>query len=132
MLQCTMQALELVLYNRSDTKLLSKFSSVSQELKQAAAEVVKSDFSTLLVAALIKKSWQHSATAPLTWLCKTAGPAVVGSPDVTCAMLAEVGNIDPQVASILARHGECILVYRTSTAMLRWHGIAQAQLHLTQ
>jgi hypothetical protein len=99
------QALKLVLYNRSDTKLLSKFSSVSQELGQAAAEVVRRDFTTLLAAALIRRSRLSSATAPVEWLCKRAGPAVVGSPDVACAVLLEAGKIDAQVANTLARHG---------------------------
>jgi hypothetical protein len=100
-----MQALKLVLYNRSNTNVLSKFSSVSQELRLAAAEVVRQNFEELLIAALIRLSWLCSASAPVEWLCKTAGPAVVGSPDVTRTVLLEVGNIDARAANILARHG---------------------------
>lgn len=106
LLSILQDALRLVLLNKvSDTRLLSRLSCVSAATRQAAAEVARRDLKTLLPAAAVRHAWLRD-TAPVVWLCKTAGPALVGSPEVSRAVVLELEHVSTEIANILAQHGE--------------------------
>lgn len=106
-MQHLQKALKLVLLHITDTEQLCRLSCCSQDLKQSVTEAVKHNLSTRLPTAVRRHSrYGWSARAPVNWLCRTAGAAAVGSPDVVRAVLLGLDEVTPEVAQMLAPYGE--------------------------
>jgi hypothetical protein len=110
----------VLLNSASNTALLSRLSCVSKGVRETAAEVVRLDLKTLLPAAVVKHGWLCDVNE-VEWLCKTAGPAVLGSPDMAQAVLLELDHIHADVAAILADNGEHI-----QSVLWRMHACVRA------